>query len=390
MAFNWGKAFQGAAMGALQGYSSIQQGQMEKEWEIEKQKIAEQREKSLYDYKRQAEAADREASRSLETRRVEATEAQVDIAKQEATARAEDRSYQSQLRKLNTVTLVNPATGESRDVSEEEAIQLSNEGWRGQSPSEANEAAIRLKIQLEKDIRTEEQGRLKDNAITIINALSPNVSDETRESLATVYATTEGKLDLTKILLEKSGTEISTSDRIKLVKEANDFAESQVENMRVNNENQLRAFTNPATGETIKGKDAERGWRLHFKNQFTAEALGGERESILSQLESRVSKESGTQDGVLLQLQQQAEESVSNRESYQETKQQIRSLASSGKFDQANTLLEFLLNTDVAKANVGVRNELEFVGFMVEKERKKQEEEKTQRLQQTGSALLGR
>ncbi|MFA5638752.1 MAG: hypothetical protein WC961_07730 [Anaerovoracaceae bacterium] len=159
MAFNWGKAFQGAAMGALQGYSSIQQGQMEKEWEIEKQRIAEEREKSLYLWKRQQELNDPEYTRKKEME--EAT-----FAQQQTTFK------QSQ---MSPITVVNTDTGERQTTTLADLDSL-GPGWRPLTKLEEQEESVRAASRL----TSEEEDRKLEKAMNAINNL-PDVDDATKK-----------------------------------------------------------------------------------------------------------------------------------------------------------------------------------------------------------------
>jgi len=59
MGFNWGKALTGGVQGALAGYSSVLQGEVQQEWFAQQQKVLEERERSMYELKRNTEAPDR-------------------------------------------------------------------------------------------------------------------------------------------------------------------------------------------------------------------------------------------------------------------------------------------------------------------------------------------
>ena len=62
MGFNWGKALTGGVQGALAGYSSVLQGEVQQEWFAQQQKVLEERERSMYELKRNTEAPDRAAA----------------------------------------------------------------------------------------------------------------------------------------------------------------------------------------------------------------------------------------------------------------------------------------------------------------------------------------
>lgn len=161
MAFNWGRAFQGATMGALQGYSSIQQGQMEKEWEIEKQRIAEEREKSLYEWKQQQKLQDPEYI--AQQKRLDAQEAraekgltmqeeQLGIARR--TAERQDRAFEFE---MSGPVMLKDERGDIVTVSRSEAMDMVRSGTHRQLNSiEMAEQASIIEMDLKERLSDKE------------------------------------------------------------------------------------------------------------------------------------------------------------------------------------------------------------------------------------------
>lgn len=154
MKFNWSKALQGASMGALQGYTSVLQGEMEQEWYREQQKIQEERQLSLY--KAQEEMRRNDPAYKLG---IERDTAQLEILKStsgnaisgsqferekfEEEKKARLASQQNESRRLQLAE--EEATARKQDRELEQKIPITNEYVKNKETGEI-EIATREKI----------------------------------------------------------------------------------------------------------------------------------------------------------------------------------------------------------------------------------------------------